>query len=274
MGSTEREDAPEPGVLEPASGEKAPPVWERHSGASFAARAVCVLSWLTARKALALIAYMPRARYPWALLDMLAQLVVFPVRSFRGELVRLPHCDGQWFTKSRKDAPRAILYLHGGGFVSCGVNTHRRLATKIAGAAQASVLSVAYRQLPEHYVDESVEDCVLGYRWLLDRGYRPEQIAFAGDSVGAYLVFATVFRLREEGVPLPAALVGISPFADWAVRTKANHPNERVDALLARPVFYYSSGKWTRRGLGRPRTALCRLGSTSSSARPRGSRPC
>ncbi|MGL6235310.1 MAG: alpha/beta hydrolase [Segniliparus sp.] len=243
MGSTEREDAPDQGVSGPTAGKDGGLVWERHSKTSFGARAMVVLSWLTVRKVLALLAYMPRVRYPWALVDMLAQLVVFPVRGFRGELVRLPHCDGQWFTKDRKDAPRAILYLHGGGFIACGINTHRRLATTIARTAQASVLSIGYRQLPEHYVDESVEDCVLGYRWLLDRGYEPDQIAFAGDSAGGYLVFATAFRLREEGLPLPAALVGISPFADWAVRTKANHPNERTDALLARPAFYYIERK-------------------------------
>lgn len=240
-GSAERE--PESGAVGAIAGRPPEPVWERHQGTSFAARAVRVFLWLTVRKALALAAYMPRVRHPWALVDMLAQLAVFPARSFRGELVRLPRCDGQWFTRGRRDAPRALLYLHGGGFVSCGVNTHRRLATKIAGVAQASVLAVAYRKLPEHYVDESVEDCVLGYRWLLDRGYQPEQIAFAGDSVGAYLVFATAFRLREEGLPLPAALVGISPFADWAVRTKANHPNERIDAFFARPAFYYVERK-------------------------------
>ncbi|EFV12734.1 alpha/beta hydrolase [Segniliparus rugosus] len=268
MGSTEREDSPDPDVSgavgdDPAVGEKDAFAWEKYGKTSLIARVVGVFLWLTVRKVLALFSYMPRVLYPWALVDMLAPLVIFPARDFQGELVRLPHCDGRWFTKNREDAPRAILYLHGGGFIACGINTHRRLATQIAASAQASVLAVDYRKLPEYCVDESVKDCVLGYRWLLDRGYRPEQIAFAGDSAGGYLVFATVVRLQEEGLPLPAALVGISPFADWTVRTKVTHPNERIDSLLPRPVFYYlerkveeSQARATVRGVEPPKIDL------------------
>ncbi|ADG98438.1 Alpha/beta hydrolase fold-3 domain protein [Segniliparus rotundus DSM 44985] len=243
MGSKERPDNPGAGGGKAAADEQAAVVWEQYSRTSLNAKIVRFFLWLTVRKALAFLAYMPRVRHPWALADMLASLVVFPERGYHGALVRLPHCDALWHTKNRKDEPRAILYLHGGGFISCGLHTHRGLATKIADAAQASVLSVGYRQLPEHYVDESVEDCVLGYRWLLDGGYTPEQIALAGDSAGGYLVFATAFRLRQEGLPLPAALVGICPFTDWTLRTKTNHRNESRDAFLSRPLLYYIERK-------------------------------
>ena len=59
------------------------------------------------------------------------------------------------------------------------------------------MLFVEYKQMPFHTVDDSVRHCLQGYRWLLDQGWAPDQIAFAGDSAGGFFVYAVA--LSEAG---------------------------------------------------------------------------
>jgi acetyl esterase/lipase len=52
------------------------------------------------------------------------------------------------------------------------------------------------------------------YRWLLESGYAPEQIAFAGDSTGAMLVLSALVAARDRGLPMPRAAVLLCPAVD------------------------------------------------------------
>ena len=76
------------------------------------------------------------------------------------------------------------------------------------------VLALDYRLAPEHPHPAPVTDAVAGYRWLLDQGVAPEHIVIAGDSAGGGLTMATLLRSRDEGLPMPAAAVPISPMVD------------------------------------------------------------
>ncbi|GAA2726174.1 alpha/beta hydrolase [Actinocorallia aurantiaca] len=129
-------------------------------------------------------------------------------------------------------AERVILYFHGGGFMVCGLNTHRRMISRISAAAGVPALSVAYRQLPQANLAGSVADCVTAYRYLLDRGYRPEQIIFAGDSAGGFLSLAAPLQALREGLPAPGGIVAISPLTDLDDAAKLAHENLRLEAFL------------------------------------------
>jgi acetyl esterase/lipase len=127
---------------------------------------------------------------------------------------------------------RVVLYFHGGGFVGCGLRTHRRLVARISVATGAPVLNVAYRQLPIATLDESVADCVTAYRWLLDQGYRGDQIVLAGDSAGGYLTFATALAALADGLPGPGAIVALSPWLDLECAHSLGHANAATDPYL------------------------------------------
>ncbi|RYJ03606.1 MAG: esterase [Actinomycetales bacterium] len=75
---------------------------------------------------------------------------------------------------------KAVLYFHGGAFLTCGLNTHRRLVSRISYAADQPVLNVGYRQMPHEPITESIADGVTGFRWLLDQGYAADDITIAG----------------------------------------------------------------------------------------------
>ncbi|WP_405136597.1 alpha/beta hydrolase [Nocardia sp. NBC_01388] len=133
--------------------------------------------------------------------------------------------------------PAAILYLHGGGLVSCGLNTHRRLVARIAAAAGVPLLNVDYRQIPAAHVTDTVEDCVIAYRHLLDQGVPAERIIVAGDSAGGGLAFSLALAARDRGLPMPSAIVAIAPWADYDATGKQQHPNDHTEAMLRGAVF-------------------------------------
>lgn len=127
----------------------------------------------------------------------------------------------------------AILYFHGGGFVACGLNTHRRIVARIARASGMPVLNVDYRQLPWAHITDTMEDAVEAYQYLLDQGFAPERIVFAGDSAGGGLAFTTALEARDRGLPVPGGIAAIAPWANLDSTRKAAHPNNRVDPMIS-----------------------------------------
>ncbi len=122
---------------------------------------------------------------------------------------------GEWLTPLNvKHQDRVILYLHGGGYISCSASSHRPITAALARMADMRVFSLDYRLAPEHPYPAAVDDAAAAYLWLLQQGHSPEQIIFAGDSAGGGLVIATMLRLRSQSEPLPAAAVCFAPWVD------------------------------------------------------------
>jgi acetyl esterase/lipase len=120
----------------------------------------------------------------------------------------------EWVTAPGAAMDRAILYLHGGGYVIGSINTHRALAASLSQSAKARVLVIDYRLAPENPHPAAVEDAVASYRWLLKQGISPKRLAIAGDSAGGGLTVATLVALRDAGDPLPSCAVCLSPWVD------------------------------------------------------------
>jgi acetyl esterase/lipase len=120
-----------------------------------------------------------------------------------------------WAVPKRSGTDRVLLCLHGGGFVSGSIYTHRKMFGHLAKAVGVRALLVGYRLLPAGGVyPVPVDEVAAVYRWLLDQGTAASHIAFAGDSAGAWLAVTVQLRARDQGRPLPAAAVLISPIAD------------------------------------------------------------
>ena len=111
---------------------------------------------------------------------------------------------------------RTVLYLHGGGYAIGSPVSHRHLAGAIATAAGATLIVPDYRLAPEHPYPAAIQDAVAGYRGLLASGQDPAALVVAGDSAGGGLTLGTLISARDQGLPLPAAAVLISPWVDLA----------------------------------------------------------
>lgn len=206
---------------------------------SVAGRLVWLGARLTIRPALAIGSHMANAPWPWGLVDFAARAVA-PIPGSVRETIRLPHCTARLVRAAgvlpADGSRRVVLYMHGGGFLTCGVNTHDRLVTKLSKYADAPVLMMNYRMMPKHSIGEAIDDCLDGYQWLRCRGYGPDQIVLAGDSVGGYLSLALAERLLNEDEE-PAAIVCMSPLMQLAKAPKRAYPNIRSDAMFPGKAF-------------------------------------
>lgn len=149
------------------------------------------------------------------------------------EEVTAGSCRALWCDPLRAATDRVLLYLHGGGFVTNSADSHRKLAGHLAKATGARALVLDYRRAPEHPYPAQIQDAVGAYRWLLGQGYAPGHIASVGDSAGGSLATATVLALREKGVPLPAAIVAVSPAYDLEATGDSIEANRDKDAILS-----------------------------------------
>jgi triacylglycerol lipase len=113
-----------------------------------------------------------------------------------------------------RDGPTSamsVLYLHGGAFISGGIETHRRICERLALRTGAPVISVDYVQLPEGNVADSVQDAISAYEGLVKEARHPDKIVVAGDSGGGYLTMKIAELADRRGLPRPAALLLFSP---------------------------------------------------------------
>jgi monoterpene epsilon-lactone hydrolase len=138
----------------------------------------------------------------------------------------------EWIEPVGNDPQRVILYLHGGGYCICSLDTHRGLAARIALASRARVLIIDYRLAPENPFPAALEDALAAYGWLLEQGIPAKQIAISGDSAGGGLTLATAVSLREAGKALPAALILLSPWTDLTSSGESHRTRKKVDPIF------------------------------------------
>ncbi len=155
------------------------------------------------------------------------------------------------------EAPqRTVLYFHGGGYFSCGLDTHRPVVAAISRRAQARVLSVDYRLAPEHPCPAAVEDALAWYRDVLS-DTAAAQIVLAGDSAGGGLVMACLQAAQQQGLPMPAGAVLFSPWVDLAAAGESVQTNAHTDVMfnpenLADAAQFYLGGRNPRDPVASP----------------------
>lgn len=142
-----------------------------------------------------------------------------------------------WVTTPGADDKRAVLYLHGGGYVIGSPKSHRELMGRLSKATGARVLGIDYRMAPENPFPAAVEDSVKAYRFLLDQGIEATRISIAGDSAGGGLAAATLVAIRNEGLPQPGCAVFISPWVDMEGKGETMETRASVDPMVQRETL-------------------------------------
>ncbi|WP_246257538.1 alpha/beta hydrolase [Amycolatopsis anabasis] len=222
-------------ATEPAA-RPAPPVVEHRGRGSRRSRVLALFLRVFVRPVLVAYGRFPHLPWPFGLIDRLA----FWMRSLPGTErapVALPDCRAEWIQARKATGNRVVLYLHGGAFICCGLRTHRRLVSEISAAGRCPVLTVDYRMLPRAPISSSVTDGVHGFRWLLDQGFRPEEIVVAGDSAGGFLAFQVALAVVQRRLGTPAAVVALSPLTDLDPARKCEHPNASLDPVFPTSVL-------------------------------------
>ncbi|MFA5112114.1 MAG: alpha/beta hydrolase [Desulfobaccales bacterium] len=144
----------------------------------------------------------------------------------------------EWIMPSQATKERLILYFHGGGYVLGSCPVHRSIVAKFVQGSELGALLFGYRLAPEHPFPAALDDAVAAYRWLLAEGVLPAHTVFVGDSAGGGLCLATLIALRDQGLPLPAAAVALSPWTDLKCTGESYRTKVKVD-----PATW--EGSWT-----------------------------
>jgi len=128
-----------------------------------------------------------------------------------------------------------ILYFHGGGFIIADLDTYDSSPRVLANAAQAVVVSIHYRQGPEHKFPAADEDAFAAYQWTLahaaEIGGDPHRIAVAGESAGGNLAAGVCIMAREQGVQLPVHQLLVYPVTDSRTDTASYIENTNAKPL-------------------------------------------
>jgi epsilon-lactone hydrolase len=127
---------------------------------------------------------------------------------------------------------RVVLSVHGGGYITGSMHTHRKLFAHIAKAIGCRALILNYRRSPEYVFPAALDDTFRAYRWLLDQGINAKHITITGDSAGGGIAVTALMRARDEGLPMAAASMPLSPWVDMEVVGETMKSNRANDAFF------------------------------------------
>ncbi|HEX3983227.1 MAG TPA: alpha/beta hydrolase [Acidisoma sp.] len=131
---------------------------------------------------------------------------------------------------------RVVLFLHGGGFVVGGLDSHDSICADLAAGAEVAIVALDYRLSPEHSYPAALDDAEAAYDDLLDSH---QHVILAGDSAGATLAAALCLRLRRKEKPMPWAQVLMYPMLHPDFRRALDGPKEDAPLLPANSLEGY-----------------------------------
>ena len=125
-----------------------------------------------------------------------------------------------------------LMYVHGGGYVACSSATHRPVTASLARLTGMRVLAADYRLAPESRFPAALDDVITLYQWLVTEGAPGEPVSLAGESAGGGLVLALAQHARDAGLPRPACVAALSPWADLSGSGASVRANEGRCAMF------------------------------------------
>lgn len=132
---------------------------------------------------------------------------------------------------------RVLICTHGGGYVVGSMYSHRKVFGHFAKVIGCRALILHYRRAPEHTHPAQVEDAVKVYEWVLGQGIKPNHIATTGDSAGGGLCTSMIIAARDKKLPLPAAIMPLSPWYDMEATGESLKTRAHVDKIVQGPIL-------------------------------------
>ena len=136
-----------------------------------------------------------------------------------------------------------VIYMHGGGFILGGLDSHDDICCGIADDAGVTVIAVDYRLAPEHIFPAAFDDCVAAVNWIFDHSgtldIDPGRTVLAGDSAGGNLAAAVCLARRDLGHKMPAGQVLIYPAFGGDKSTGSYISRRNAPGLTTADITYY-----------------------------------
>ncbi len=137
---------------------------------------------------------------------------------YRYEQIIENHANLEIFRKKGIYSKKVIYMLHGGAYTQSLKDSHIGMMKAYVDYCGCEVYALDYRVAPKDPYPAALEDAVAGYKVLLNRGWKPENIIVAGDSAGGGLAMALGLKLKNMGMKIPETFVLSSPWVDLTPR--------------------------------------------------------
>ncbi len=144
---------------------------------------------------------------------------------------RFDQFEGRWIIPKDQRRQGVILYLHGGGFTCGDLEYAGGFGARLAVECGCRVFCPAYRLAPETPFPGALEDVLTAYGYLLSKGY--SSITLCGESAGGGLCYSLCLKLKEQSLPMPKAILAISPWVDLTLAGESLVENGSKDVSLS-----------------------------------------
>ena len=148
-----------------------------------------------------------------------------------------------------QDLP-CLYFLHGGGFVYAAAPHHRRMLQEYCLAASCKAVVMDYRLAPRHVHPAAMNDCIEGYRYLLDHAkdmhIDASRIMLAGDSAGGFLALEVAHHAQQEKLPYPCGCMLLYPVVDPSMSSSSMQ--RYLDTPLWNARYNKKMWNWYRKG--------------------------
>ena len=169
------------------------------------------------------------------------------------EKFKLEDVDVEHLKKTGEKSEKIFFYLHGGGYVASLNDSCRETAYRYSQTFEHSeVYSVNYHIAPAAKHPTALNESVMVYKWLLEQGYKSENIIICGESAGGGLILGVVHYLKDHGIPLPKGIIAISPWTDLHGDSPSITLNYKNDLILGEgtPEWLYQEALHSTYGDG------------------------
>jgi epsilon-lactone hydrolase len=158
---------------------------------------------------------------------------------------------GEWSSVPACDTSRVLMFLHGGGYCSGSIRSHRRMVSEAGRAAGVRTLAVGYRLAPEHPYPAAADDALSAWHFLRREGIAATHIAVGGDSAGGGLTIALINSLRAAGEELPGCAWLVSPWTDLTMSGSTLITKDAIDPLIHKAYLEELAGAYVPAGIDR-----------------------
>ncbi len=168
-----------------------------------------------------------------------------PVGSITHQLIPSSNGDipARIFTPKGDGPFPVVVYFHGGGWVIANLDVYEASCRALCNAAEAIIVSVAYRLAPEHKYPAAVEDAHAALQWALENAGRlngdPTRVVVAGESAGGNLATVACLKTLDEGERMPVAQLLIYPVTDARMNTPSYQEQSDAKPLNAAMMSWF-----------------------------------
>ncbi|MCP4762827.1 MAG: alpha/beta hydrolase [archaeon] len=146
----------------------------------------------------------------------------------------------EWIDGVDVSKEKIVFFIHGGAYIAGSIETSREKTGRFSKLLNVRFLAVEYRLAPENPFPAALDDSFAAYKWIISEiGIKPENLIIMGSSAGGGLALATILKIRDLGLPMPAAAILISPWTDLTGTSESIKSKAEADPFLSVKNLYH-----------------------------------